>query len=173
MEPLTIAALALGGTKLLGNVLSGVGQYRALAPNEAVTDEIARLERLQEADALGLTGEERNAYVQSFMDPQRALAAQQMQQSQALTGMAQDSGEQLRRMRAVEEQTQRAQAEAGRQVEMLNQAQARAQEEKLLQLSIAEADRAAQREAALFNIIGGGVADVGALTGQAIMASGS
>ena len=84
MEPLTIAALALGGTKLLGNVLSGVGQYRALAPNEAVTDEIARLERLQEADALGLTGEERNAYVQSFMDPQRALAAQQMQQSQAL-----------------------------------------------------------------------------------------
>lgn len=170
MEPLTIAALALGGTKLVGNLVSGIGQYQALKPSEVMQDKIAELERLQEADALGLTGAEKSAYVQSFMDPQRALAQQQMQQSQALTGMAQDSGEQIRRLRAQEEQAQRAQAEAGRQIEMLDLQQARAQEAQLMDLQILEEQRANAQQAALMGIIGGGIGDVGSLAGQVIAA---
>ena len=170
MEPLTIAALALGGAKLAGNVVSGIGQYQALGENEAITDRIKELERLQEADALGLTGEEKQAYVQAFMNPQRAIAAEQMSQAQALQAMSQDSGEAMRRLRAAEEQQQRAQGEAGRQIQMLDMQKAQAQEDELLQLSIADEQRAAAQKAALFNLIGGGVSDVGSLVGQTMMA---
>tara|TARA_R100000734_G_C3319028_1_gene114073 strand:- start:1175 stop:1921 length:747 start_codon:yes stop_codon:yes gene_type:complete len=170
MDPLTATALAIGGAKLVGGVIKGVGDYRAMAPSEVLTERIEELQRLQEADALGLTGQERSAYVQAFMDPQRALAAEQMGQSQALSAMAQDSGEQLRRLRAQEEQVQRAQSEAGRQIELLNQQQARAQEQELQQLELTEEQRARAREQALFSMIGGGIQDVGALSGQIIAA---
>ena len=170
MEPLTIAALALGGAKLAGNVISGIGQYQALGPNEVITDRIKELERLQEADALGLTGAEKQAYVQAFMNPQRAIAAEQMSQAQALQAMTQDSGEAMRRMRAREEQEQRAQGEAGRQLQMLDLQKEKAQTEELFQLEVAEDQREKARQAALMSMIGGGVADIGSLAGQTIMA---
>ena len=69
MEPLTAIALATGGAKLLGGAIKGVGDYRALRPSEVITDRIEELQRLQEADALGLTGQERAAYTSAFMDP--------------------------------------------------------------------------------------------------------
>jgi len=170
MEPLTIAALALGGAKLAGGVVKGIGDYRALRPSEVVTDRINELQRLQEADALGLTGAEKQAYVSAFMNPQRALASEQMAQSQALQAMSQDSGEQLRRIRASEEQAQRAQAEAGRQVQMLDIQKEQAQIDELFQLEMADEQRARAREQALFGMIGGGVQDAGALAGQIVMA---
>jgi hypothetical protein len=170
MEPLTAIALATGGAKLLGGVVKGVGDYRALRPSEVITDRIDELKRLQEADALGLTGQERAAYTSAFMDPQRALASEQMAQSQALSSMGQDSGEQLRRIRAQEEQVQRAQGEAGRQIEMLNMQQARAQEAQLLELQTLEEQRARAQEQAMFAAIGGGVEDAGALAGQVVAA---
>ena len=71
MEPLTTAALVLGGAKLLGGAIEGFGQYQALAPSEVAQDRIKELERLQQADALGLTGQEKQAFVQAFMNPQR------------------------------------------------------------------------------------------------------
>jgi len=170
MEPLTAIALATGGAKLLGGIVKGVGDYRALRPSEVIDDKIKELERLQEADALGLTGQERAAYTSAFMDPQRALAAEQMAQSQALSGMASDSGEQLRRLRSQEEQVQRAQGEAGRQIEMLNMQQAAAQEEQLMELQIMEEQRARAQEQALWSAFGGGVQDVGSMTGQIVAA---
>jgi len=149
MEPLTTAALIMGGASVLGAAGRGVGNYMALAPNEAVQKRISELERLQQADALGLTGTERSAFMESFVDPQRALAAEQMAQSQALTGMAQDSGEQLRRMRAQDEAAQRTLAESNRQIAMLDMQQARAQEAELLQLQQAEEEREKARRVAL------------------------
>ena len=41
MEPLTTAALVLGGAKLLGGAIEGFGQYQALAPSEVNQDRIA------------------------------------------------------------------------------------------------------------------------------------
>ena len=163
MEPLTTAALVLGGAKLLGGAIEGFGQYQALAPSEVNQDRIAELERLQQADALGLTGQERQAFVQAFMNPQRALQAEQMSQ--------QDSGEAMRRLRNQEEQQQRALGQANTQIEMLNQEQARMQERELFALQQAEEQRARAREAALFSMIGGGVSDVGSLAGQTIAAN--
>jgi hypothetical protein len=90
MEPLTTAALVLGGAKLLGGAVESFGQYQALAPSEVAQDRIKELERLQQADALGLTGQEKQAFVQAFMNPQRALQAEQMNQQQALQATLQD-----------------------------------------------------------------------------------
>tara|TARA_Y100000004_G_scaffold188666_1_gene243144 strand:+ start:15072 stop:15833 length:762 start_codon:yes stop_codon:yes gene_type:complete len=158
MEPLTTAALILGAGKLIGGVGQGIANIQRTAPNEALLDEIARLERLQEADALGLTGTERAAFTDAFVNPQRALAEQQMEQSQALQAMSQDSGEQLRRLRAQEEQGQRALAESNRQVELLNQQQAESQRQALLQMQIAEEQRQADRAAAITQTVSAGLA---------------
>ena len=171
MEPLTTAALVLGGAKLLGGAIEGFGQNQALAPSEVNQDRITELERLQQADALSLTGQERQAFVQAFMNPQRALQAEQMSQQQALQATLQDSGEAMRRLRNQEEQQQRALGQANTQIEMLNQEQARMQERELFALQQAEEQRARAREAALFSMIGGGVSDVGSLAGQTIAAN--
>lgn len=170
-DPLTIAALVMGGAKLIGGVGSGIANIQRTAPNQAVLDEIARLERLQQADALGLTGTERSAFLESFTQPVAAMQQQQMAQSQALQATAQDSGEQLRRMRAAEEQTQRAAAEANRQVEILNQQQARAQEAQLLQLQMAEEQRQAERKAAITETVTAGLVAGGQLASQGIALS--
>jgi hypothetical protein len=163
MDPLTLGIMA--GTYLAGKGLQTYGKYQALEPGEALTDRVEELKRLQEADALGLTGEERAAYTQAFMDPMRAVAAQQMQQSQALSGMAQDSGEQLRRMRAEEEKVARGQADLGRQLEMESVQRARQQEQELLGLQNEIDQREAAQKAALFQFAGDAVGTAGELYG--------
>ena len=168
MDPLTIAALVGGGAKLISGIGAGVADIQATRPNEAMLEEMRRLERLQEADALGLTGTERAAFTEAFMDPQRALATQQMQQSQALQAATQDSGEQLRRMRARDEQAQRAMAESNRQVEMLNVQAAREQEQRLLQMQIAEEQRQAQRDAAIIRTATAGLAGAAGMASSGI-----
>lgn len=171
MEPLTTAALVLGGAKLLGGAVESFGQYQALAPSEVAQDRIKELERLQQADALGLTGQEKQAFVQAFMNPQRALQAEQMNQQQALQATLQDSGEAMRRLRSQEEQQQRALSAANTQIELMNQEQARMQERELLGLQRQEEDRARAREAALYSMIGGGISDAGSLAGQTMAAN--
>ena len=168
MEPLTTAALVLGAGKLIAGVGQGIADIQRTAPNQALLDEIARLERLQEADALGLTGTERAAFTDAFVNPQRALAAQQMQQSQALQAMTQDSGEQMRRMRAAEEQTQRAVAASNQQVEILNQQQAESQRQALLQMQIAEQQRQADRDAAIISTVSMGLGGAAQLASSGI-----
>ena len=168
MDPLTIAALVGGGAKLISGIGAGIADIRATEPNEAMLREIERLERLQQADALGLTGQERTAFTEAFMDPQRALATQQMQQSQALQAATQDSGEQLRRMRARDEQAQRAMAESNRQVELLNVQAAQEQEQRLLQMQIAEEQRQAQRDAAIIRTATAGLAGAGSMAASGI-----
>ena len=83
MEPITTGLLLAGGAQLLAGVGKAAGQYMANRPLESQVARIEELKRLQEANALGLTGAEQSAYMASFVDPQRAIAAQQMQQSQA------------------------------------------------------------------------------------------
>jgi len=163
MEPLTTAALVLGAGKLIAGVGQGIADIQRTAPNEAMLAEIARLERLQEADALGLTGTERAAFTDAFVNPQRALATQQMQQSQALQAMSQDSGEQMRRLRSADEAQARAVAASNQQVELLNQQQAESQRQALLQMQMAEEQREADRQAAIISTVTmglGGAAEI-------------
>jgi hypothetical protein len=166
MEPLTTAALVMGGAKLIGGIGAGVSDIIATAPNEALQNRIAELERLQQADALGLTGTERAAFVDAFRQPQQALAQQQMEQSQGLQAAMQDSGRQMARLRAQEEQQQRALAAANQQVEVLNLQQQRAQEQELLNLQAAEAQREMARRAAIVKTSTAGLAAAGEMAGQ-------
>jgi hypothetical protein len=161
MEPITTGLLLAGGAQLLAGVGKAAGQYMSNRPLESQVERIEELKRLQEANALGLTGAEQSAYMASFVDPQRAIAAQQMQQSQALQAAMGDSGEQLRRLRTNEEQAQRAVADANRQVEMVNLQQAQLQETELRALQRDEDIREQNRQAAL---VGGGIQ----ATGQAL-----
>ena len=166
MEPLTTAALLMGGAKLIGGIGAGVSDIIATGENKAITDRIAELERLQQADALGLTGTERAAFVDAFRQPQQALAQQQMEQSQGLQAAMQDSGRQMARLRAQEEQAQRALAAANQQVEVLNLQQQRAQEQELLNLQAAEAQREMARRAAIVKTATAGLAGAGEMAGQ-------
>jgi len=162
MDPLTLGLLA--GAAALSAGGKATSAAISSKPSGVAAERIKELERLQQADQLGLTGAERSAFLQAFQAPQQALAAQQLQQSQALTAIGQDSGRQLAAMRAQEEQAQRAQAEAGRQVELMNIEQARAQEEELRQLQLAQEIQKQQRKAA---IIGGAMEAIGAGVGAA------
>lgn len=166
MEPITLGLLLAGGAALAKRAGAATSGAIANRPIEAVQDRIAELERLQQADALGLTGDERNAFMQAFVNPQRALAGQQMDAAQAMQISAQDSGEQLRRLRAEEQREQRAVADATTQIELASQQLARQQEQELLQLQMQEEMRKNARDAAIYGGIIGGVGDVASMGSQ-------
>lgn len=169
ITPAMIATMAAAqGLSALGQ---NVGSFMSLAPSETVNKRIDELKRAQEADALGLTGDQKSAYMAAFTAPAKALAAQQLQQSQSLTSMGQDSGKALQAMRTQEEQAQRAVSEAQMQVEMANQQLAMQQAEELRSLQLAEEQRKQARKAALITGATEAASSAASAYGQAKMLS--
>ena len=167
MDPITIGLLLAGAGQIAQRVGAGVGNEIRNRPLESQQDRIDELKRLQEADALGLTGDQRAAYMASFVDPQRAIAAQQLDQNRALQAGLQDSGRALAGLRRQEEQTQRVVADANRQIEMQNQIVAQQQEQELRTLQLQDEMRQRELEAGRMEAIIGGVGDVANIGAQA------
>ena len=166
MEPLTVGLILAGTAALAKRAGTATSGYIANAPSEAAQDRIKELEKLQEADALGLTGAEREAFMAAVMHPQQALAREGFERTQALQSMANQSGDILRRTAAMEEQEARAAGEAARQIAVADVQKAAQQEQELLQLEMGvEAQEQAQK-AALWGGIIGGVGDIASTGAQ-------
>jgi len=160
MEPVTIGLLLAGGAALAKRAGAATSAYIANKPSEAAMARVSDLEALQNADALGLTGAERQAYLDAVMHPQQALAREGFERTQALQSMAGGSGEYLRRATALEEQETRAAGQAAREIAVADIQKAEAQEQELLALQMGIEQQEQAQKAAVWGGIIGGVGDV-------------
>lgn len=157
MDPLTIGLIAAGG--LARGIGAGMG---TLAGGKALFGEdqqarLRELQRLEEANALGLTDEERSQLSQILLDPVQAQAKERMQRQQALLGStgAATSGQALGDLMRQQEQqdaiTQAATAKLA-QADIARKAQL---EEEMRSLESARSAREASKQAALGSFITG------------------
>lgn len=168
---LTTAAI-LAGTSAAARATGGVLQGRAMKEaQEPLKERLSQLEEMQRTGALGLTGEEEALMLRRIADPGRALAAQRMEQQQALSEGARGSGEVLAQLtkqeeaeRAAMDRAQMAAAEADIQTK-------RAQEAEIQQLAQQLASMEAQRKAQMIGTVTGAVADVAGAASQVAIQS--
>ena len=168
---LTVAAI-LAGTSAAARATGGVLQGRAMKEaQEPLKERLSQLEEMQRTGALGLTGEEEALMLRRIADPGRALAAQRMEQQQALSEGARGSGEVLAQLtkqeeaeRAAMDRAQMAAAEADIQTK-------RAQEAEIQQLAQQLASMEAQRKAQMIGTVTGAVADVAGAASQVAIQS--
>lgn len=165
-EPVTIGLLLAGGAAVAKRAGAATSAYIANKPSEAAMGRVSDLEALQNANALGLTGAERQAYLDAVMAPQQALAREGFERTQALQSMAGGSGEYLRRAASLEEQEARAAGQAAREIAVADIQKAAAQEQELLALQMGIEQQEQAQKAALWGGIIGGVGDVMATGSQ-------
>tara|TARA_R100001591_G_scaffold2717_2_gene6839 strand:+ start:2398 stop:2985 length:588 start_codon:yes stop_codon:yes gene_type:complete len=170
MDPLTIALIAGGGlARGIGGAISQGAQSKALF-GEQQQARLAELRRLEEMNALGLTGAERQALEQALLNPAQAAQREQNQRNQALlSSFNLGASKGIRDILAAQEGQQ---ALAGKAAEKVAAAQLKAQQadEKEMRALEARQDAAAgAQQAAIGAFVGGlgGAADT-ALRAQAL-----
>ena len=164
MDPVTLGILAAAAiAKGTGSALQARAIKKAQEPYQERLDE---LEKMQSRGQLGLTGEEEALLLRRTADPGRALAAQRLEQQQALSSGALGSGEVLSQLtqqaeaeRAALDRAQQAAAEADIQKK-------RSQEAEIHGLAQQLAQMAAQRKAQLIGGITGAVSQGLGTAGQ-------
>ena len=163
-----ILASAAAVTKATGAVIQSRQLKQAQEPYK---ERLGQLEQMQRTGALGLTGEEEALLLRRTADPGRALAAQRMEQQQALSEGARGSGEVLSQLtqqaeaeRAAMDRAQQVAAEADIQTK-------RAQEAEIQQLAQQLASMEAQRKAQMIGTVTGAVADVAGAASQVAIQS--
>jgi len=164
MDPALL--VALGG---LGRGISqGAQAYGAAKAgfSPAAERRLRELERMEEMNALGLTGDERENLQRAILDPQRAIQSQRLEQQQALLGGQTADGRGLRDMLIKQEKDDIMLADAAQKIATLDLQRKRQLEQELLGLSQAEARSDAALQTGLLTLLGEGVAgaaDVAAL----------
>lgn len=168
---LTVAAI-LAGTSAAARATGGVLQARAMKEaQEPLKERLGQLEEMQRTGALGLTGEEEALLLRRTADPGRALAAQRMEQQQALSEGARGSGEVLAQL-TKQEEAERSALDRAQQVAAEADIQTkRAQEAEMQQLAQQLASMEAQRKAQMIGTITGAVADVAGAASQVAVQS--
>ena len=161
-DPFTLGGLALGPLLNIGGgvargIATGVaGQAQADA---MFSDEdrlrLAELQRRAEADALGLTGAERDAITNNLLQPQQAAMRSRDAQYAQLLGAGGTSQAAFNQLRNLEQAEQAQAAQAARDVELLNQQEARRQQAELQQLDRQRIAQQSARTAAIAQTLGG------------------
>jgi len=133
-----ILASAAAVTKATGAVIQSRQMKQAQEPYK---ERLGQLEQMQRTGALGLTGEEEALLLRRTADPGRALAAQRMEQQQALSEGARGSGEVLAQLtqqaeaeRAAMDRAQQVAAEADIQTKRAQEAEMQALAQQLAQM---------------------------------------
>jgi hypothetical protein len=116
---LTTAAILAGTSAAVQGIGRGIQARQMKRAQEPYQERLDELQRMEEMGALGLTGEEEALFMRQTADPGRALAAQRLEQQQALSEGARGSGEVLAQLtkqaeaeRAAMDRAQLATAEA-------------------------------------------------------------
>ena len=164
MDPALLVALSG-----LGRGIAQAGQAYGAAKagfSPAAEKRLRELERMEEMNALGLTGDEREMLQRNILDPQRAIQSQRLEQQQALLGGQTADGRGLRDMLIKQEKDDIMLADAAQKIATLDLQRKRQLEQELLGLSQAEARSDAALQTGLLTLLGEGVAgaaDVAAL----------
>ena len=164
MDPALMVALGA-----LGRGITGAGQAFGSAKAQfspAAERRLRELERMEEMNALGLTGDERENLQRAILDPQRAIQSQRLEQQQALLGGQIADGRGLRDMLIKQEKDDIMLADAAQKIATLDLQRKRQLEQELLGLSQREAVADAALQTGLLTLLGEGVAgaaDVAAL----------
>lgn len=111
--------------------------------------------RRAEAAALGVTGAERDAITNNLLQPQQAAMRSRDAQYAQLLGAGGTSQAAFNQLRNIEQAEQAQAAQAARDVELLNQQEARRQQAELQQLDRQRAAQIGARQAAIAQTIGG------------------
>ena len=161
-DPITLGGLALGpllniGGGLARGIATGVSGYAAADAmmGEEEKKRLLELQRRAEAETLGLTGAERDAFTQSLMSPQQAVMRQRDAERAQLMAAGGTSQAAFNQLRAQEEQEMAAAAETARKIALLDVEEKRRQEAELQQLSRQEQAQKSARAQAIANTIGG------------------
>jgi hypothetical protein len=157
MAFLTTAALLAGGAALARGTGAALQARAIKKAQEPYQERLSDLEEMQRRGQLGLTGEEEALLLRRTADPGRALAAQRLEQQQALSSGALGSGEVLSQLtqqaeaeRAALDRAQQAAAEADIQKKRSQEAEIQGLAQQLAQME-------AQRKAQLIGGITGAV----------------
>jgi|TARA_R100000734_G_C3306747_1_gene97247 hypothetical protein len=170
MDPLTIALIAGGGlARGIGGAISQGAQSKALF-GEQQQARLAELRRLEEMNALGLTGKEREALEAALLNPAQAAQREQNQRNQALlSSFNLGASKGIRDVLAQQEQKETLAGQAAQKVAAAQLKAQAADEAEMRQLEARQDGAAAARQAAVGAFVGGlgGAADT-ALRAQAL-----
>ena len=163
MDPLTIGLIAAGG--LARGVGSGIGTLAAgnAAFGDAQEQRLRELRRMEEMNALGLTGDQRSALQSIALDPVQAASRERLIRQQALLGStgAVQSGDALAGLMRQQDTEAKQLDRATNQVMAADLARQQQQQREITALEQAVSQKAASRQAAIGSFVSGlgGAAD--------------
>lgn len=159
MDPLTLALLAGAGKQILGGVIGGVNQWQAAQDLKLTPQQKARLlelERMQAANALGMTDAQREQYRSMALSPVQTAEREAMARfgaSQQIGDIGQ--GAAFRQQQALLDTGKGARAEVSQAVAARDADVAQQQEEQMYRLQEQQRKAKAMEREAILGALGG------------------